>query len=62
MQLKELKREIEDLPNLDDNLKSFRENWLSPFLTNNGNFNIDEKSSHHKVLKKGCLLLCLSHQ
>ena len=52
MQLKELKREIEDLPNLDDNLKSFQENWLSPFLTNNGNFNIDEKGSHHKVLKK----------
>ena len=52
MQLKELKQEIEDLPNLDDNLKSFQENWLSPFLTNNGNFNIDEKGSDHKVLKR----------
>ena len=52
MQLKELKREIEDLPNLDDNLKSFQDNWLSPFLTNNGNLKINEKNSHHKVLKK----------
>ncbi len=45
MQLKELKREIEALPNLDKELQGFQENWVKPFLSQSGKNKITDKNS-----------------
>lgn len=52
MQLKELKKEIENLPDIDEHLKSFSESWLEPFLSNTGNYKFNQRKKHLKSLKK----------
>ena len=50
MELKALKQEIHDLPNIDDHLKDLQNNWLSPFLSKTNRSKLkDKRSPRHAI-------------
>jgi len=50
MELKALKQEVHELPNIDDELKSLQSNWLSPFLSKTNRSKLkDEKCPRHAI-------------
>lgn len=57
MELKELKREVEELPNIEKNFTAFLENWFKPLKRNTFHFlkNLDQETK--KELNKKLIIL-----
>lgn len=52
MDLREIKRELEDLSNIDSDMKAFQQNWLTPFLSNSKKSIKIKRDSPFEAIKK----------